>query len=236
MREYVAATAVSVVLGFGCLGSAGAATLELNLTGDNQFAVYVSSSDGVLGTLVGSGYHWETTYSFSYPLEGPGPQYIHVIAVNWTSDNGLWRSPGTLNGTGNNPDGFIGSFSISGSGYKFANGSTTLWTGTTDWRASPAGSTPYSTIPAWTGATGTPQSYGLNGVGPWGTRPSIASGAEWIWSNSDNGNYAEFSTTIFDPIAVPEASTWGMLLIGFAALGFTAIRQSRKGPPATIVG
>ena len=223
MRRYVTAAAVSAVFGFGCAASAGAATLQLNLTADNQFAVYVSSSDSVVGTFVGSGNQWGTTYSFSDPLSGPAPQYIHVIAVNWTSNNGLWGSPGTLNGTGANPDGFIGSFSISGSGYKFADGSTTLSTDTTDWRASPAGSSPYSTIPGWTGATGTPQSYGLNGAGPWGTRPSISSGAEWIWSNPDNGNYSEFSTTISS--SVPEASTWAMLLSGFAALGFVGYRK-----------
>src|SRR5271166_2740773 len=125
MKRCVSVAAVSAVLGLVYAASAGATTLDLNLTVDNQFAVYLSSSDSVLGTFVGSGNAWQTTYSFSDPL-GPGRQYIHVVATNWTTDNGLWSSPGTPNGTGGNPDGFIGTFSISGNGYTFANGSTTI--------------------------------------------------------------------------------------------------------------
>jgi len=233
MKMYVAAAAVAVAFGLEFVTPAGAATLTMNLTVDNQFTVYVSSSDATLGTFVGSGNAWQTTYSFSDPLSGP-VEYIHVIGVNWTSNNGLWLSPGTLNGTGDNPDGFIGTFGISGSGYEFANGSTTLSTNTTDWRGSPAGTPPYATIPTtWTGATGTPQSYGLNGVGPWGGVSSVSSSAEWIWSNPDNGNFAEFSTTIS---SVPEASTWAMLLSGFAALGFAAFHLAGKRRPASIAG
>src|SRR5271165_6685189 len=137
MKRCVSVAAVSAVLGLAYAAPSGAATLDLNLTVDNQFAVYLSSSDSVLGTFVGSGDAWQTTYSFSDPL-GAGRQYIHVIATNWTTDNGLWGSPGTPNGTGGNPDGFIGTFSISGQGYTFANGLTTLSTDTTDWRADPA--------------------------------------------------------------------------------------------------
>ena len=188
MKRSVSVAAVSAVLGLMCAASAGAATLDMSLTVDNQFAVYLSSSDSALGSLVGVGNAWQTTYAFSDPL-GPGRQYIHVIATNWTTDNGLWGSPGTPNGTGGNPDGFIGTFSISGNGYKFANGLTTLSTDTTDWRAdpaTPAGAPPWAptAVPAWTAPIDAPQSYGVNGVGPWGSRGSISSGAEWIWSSS----------------------------------------------------
>ena len=234
MKRCVSVAAVSAVLGLVYAASAGATTLDLNLTVDNQFAVYLSSSDSVLGTFVGSGNAWQTTYSFSDPL-GAGRQYIHVIATNWTTDNGLWGSPGTPNGTGGNPDGFIGTFSILGNGYKFANGLTTLSTDTTDWRADPA--TPAdpppwapTAVPAWTAPTDAPQSYGVNGVGPWGGRGSISSGAEWIWSSPDNLNYAEFSTTISS--SVPESSTWAMLLCGFAGLGFAGYRARKAVPIA----
>ena len=221
----------------GFVTSSSAATLNLNLTADNQFAVYLSTSDAAEGTKIGSGAVWATTSSFSDTLSGSGPFYIHVIAVNATSDNGLWSSPGSLNGQGDNPAGFIGSFSISGSGYTFANGSTTLSTDTTDWRASEAGdatTTPaYATIPGWTGATGAPQSYGDNGAGPWGTVSSVSGSAKWIWSNPDNGDYAEFSTTI---TGAPESSTWVMLLSGSAALGFVAYRRPGTKRPMSIVG
>ena len=231
MKRSVAAAAFAALWGAGCVGPARAATLALNLTADNQFAVYVSTSDDALGTLVGSGNDWRTTYAFSCSLAA-GPYFIHVIAANWTPQNGSSGSPATEDGTGDNPDGFIGAFSIAGGA--FANGSTTLSTDTTNWKASEAGARPYATIPAtWTGATGAPQSYGLNGVGPWGGRPDIASGAQWIWSNPDNGQYAEFSTAF---TAAPEASTWAMMACGFAALGFAAFRRPRKPQPASIVG
>ena len=32
--------------------------------------------------------------------------------------------------------------------------------------------------------------------------------------------------------SVPEASTWAMMLIGFAGLGFAAVRRARKTAPA----
>ena len=228
MKRFLAAAAIAA-LGAGCAAPAGADTLTMNLTADNQFAVYVSTSDSALGAFVGSGNDWGTTYAFSDTLSR-GAYYIHVIAANWTPQNNLWGSPATLDGTGDNPDGFIGSFAIARGA--FANGAKTLSTDTTHWKASEAGAYPYATIPtAWTGATGAPQSYGLNGVGPWGGRPNVAANAEWIWSVPDNGQYAEFSTTF---TAAPEPSTWAMALAGFAALGFAAFRQARR-PPMSIV-
>ena len=58
MKRCVSVAAVSAVLGLVCAASAGATTLDLNLTVDNQFTVYLSSSDSVLGTFVGSGNAW----------------------------------------------------------------------------------------------------------------------------------------------------------------------------------
>lgn len=42
-----------------------------------------------------------------------------------------------------------------------------------------------------------------------------------------------FSVPVLTPAAVPESSTWAMLLIGFAGLGFAAFRRSRKSDIAS---
>jgi MSHA biogenesis protein MshQ len=110
--------------------SASASTLNLNLTADNAFTVYLSTNDAVLGTQIGLGKDWPTTYSFSTTLTPGSNYYIHVIGTNWTSANGFPFGPP---GDPSNPDAFIGSFNISGGGFKFANGLTSLSTDTTHW-------------------------------------------------------------------------------------------------------
>ena len=55
-------------------------------------------------------------------------------------------------------------------------------------------------------------------------------------SNNPNGAYnpGELVTSISDP-AVPEASTWGMALLGFASLAFAASRSGRRSA-STLAG
>lgn len=202
----------------GLIGThAQAAVVTGNLTADNQFQVYISTNDSVLGTLITSGNDWRTTYSFTSPSLTASTYYLHIVGYN---DGG----PGNM--AGGNPDAFIGQFALTGD-YRFANGSTTLLTNTTDWRASDA---PYSGLPpaGWVAPTGTPIDFGSN-AGPniWsnnsGQRPGIASNALWIWSSPDATGETYISTTI---TAVPEASTWAMMILGFLAVGFMAYRRT----------
>ena len=250
IKNGISVAALGAVLGLGFAAAAGAQTIQTTLTGtltaDNQFSVYLSSSANTLGTLVASGGEWQTTFTFTTPLTAR-VEYLQVIATNWTTDNGLWSTAGTRNGSGSNPDGFIGAFSINigGTSYKFANNTTSLLTDTTDWQADPAPipqttQWPITALPAWSAPTGTPQAYAYNGGGVWGpdlggAEPGIPSNAQWIWSNPDNLDYAEFSTTITDSPAAPEVSTWTMPVSGFGALGFAALRRSKRAP-ASILG
>ncbi len=231
MKAYFAAAAGAAALGLAC-GAAHAATLTMDATADNQFAIYVSSSDSVLGTLVLTGADWGTTYSASVNLTS-ATEFIHVIAINWTTNTG-WPQYGQGNalGNGTNPTAFIGTFNLVGGA--FANGSTTLSTGTTYWTgdgAYPLGTPPWTqtTLPVWSTPTDTPITYGSNGDGPWGLHGSIAADAQWIWSNSTtNYDYAEFSTQLTD--VVPEASTWTMLLSGFGALALASVWSAKRRP------
>jgi PEP-CTERM motif len=42
-----------------------------------------------------------------------------------------------------------------------------------------------------------------------------------------------YAVTVADPSNAPEASTWAMMLMGFAGLGFVALRK-RKTPIAAL--
>lgn len=201
--------------------SANASTLNLNLTADNEFKVYLSTDDSVLGTPIGVGNDWQTTYSFSQALGAASTYFIHIIGTNWTDVNGYPQFPRFGSG---NPNALIGSFNITGGGFVFGNGTSLISTDTTHWKAIAVGDNVN-----WTTPTGAPQSFGLNGSSPWGTRPGISSSAEFIWSNPDNRLYSDFSLQIS---AVPEASTWAMMILGFLGLGFLGYRKSSKASTA----
>ncbi|MBR0725072.1 PEPxxWA-CTERM sorting domain-containing protein [Bradyrhizobium manausense] len=209
--------AVAFALAFSGLGATAsqAATLTGNLTADNQFSVYISTNDSSIGTLLTQGNNWPTTYSFSTNLTS-GTYYLHVVGDNFF---------GPANMAGGNPDAFLGQFSLTGN-YVFSNGSQSLLTNTTNWRASDATGGAVN----WSAPSGTPISYGTNGGSNiWtnnnGGQPlsNISTSAQWIWSSPDLTGEMFLSTTIS---AVPEPSTWAMMIFGFLGVGFLAYRRS----------
>jgi hypothetical protein len=204
--QRIALAAVSA-MALVAAGSAQAATLTLNLTADNAFSAYLSDNDSTLGTLIGSGNDWTTTYSFTTSVTGAGAHFLHIVAVN-----------------GGGPEMFIGSFSLNDPSFHFANGGQSLDTDVADWRAIPI--TDPST---WVQPAAAPLTFGLNGVGPWGIRPGISSSAAFIWSNPENGFAADLSTTINGPAVsgVPEPSSWAVMLLGLFATG-ALLRASRR--------
>ncbi len=94
------------------------------------------------------------------------------------------------------PGAFLGEFTLSDTGYRFANGTQQLLTNTVDWTVREE---------SFGDAGQSPVSRGVNGASPWGTR-SVSSSAEWIWSSDLSGSCARyFSTPIMQ--AVPEPAT-----------------------------
>jgi hypothetical protein len=57
-------------------------------------------------------------------------------------------------------------------------------------------------------------------------------GTNAVFTGTSNGGFDAIggASIVFDvSLSTPEASTWAMMLVGFAALGFAGYRASRKG-------
>lgn len=195
----------TVITLLACLSAPSALlaqSLRGDLTVDNSFAAYLSTSVGTQGTQIVSGTNWKATYSFSGVSLTPGETYyLQVRGV----DVGVIA-------------GFLGDFSLDGD-FTFANGSTFLTTNTSDWFASTTG--------FGIGAQ-TPGMHGLNGATPWRTRPNIEANAEWIWTKDGCINCTRYFWTSITPVAqIPEPMT--ELLLGAGALGLVLIGRARRG-------
>lgn len=176
------------------------ALLGGDLTADNAFFAYVSTDDSVRGALVASGNSWPTTFTFSnFNLSAGQNYYLHVEAIDYGQ-----------------PNGFIGTFTLSNNQFHFENGLQALSTDTTNWAAS-AETTFNQTVAEqpWVAPTGSPVSFGFNGVGPWGQQ-SVDASAQWIWSSTYNGT-AFLSTEIIS--AVPLPSPLPLFTVGLLSLG-----------------
>lgn len=197
-----------VLLAAGTL-NAQAATLAGSYTADDSLKIYLSADltatiDELVTTKSSS---WGPTESFSGVALAPGQSvYLLVEAYNVSG-----------------PAMFVGNFDITGDGFTFANGTTSLLTNTLDWTVSETG---------FASATAQPVSLGANapGLQIWGQRPAIDADAEAIWAyyadwSAGRAGSAYFVTQI---TAVPEPSAGGMFIAGLAALGL-ALRRSRRG-------
>ncbi len=194
----------------GCSGAvAQAATLSGSFTADDYLQVYLSSdltaSAGELVWNKQSG--WGATESFSGVALAPGQSvYLLIDAQN------VYSGPAM----------FIGDFQITGSGFQFSNGTTSLSTDTTHWTVSES---------SFASASATPVSLGTNqSLQIWNPRPGISGTAEAIWpyyadwSQGYNG-HAYFVTQI---TAVPEPTEALMFALGLAGLSAVVRRQRRR--------
>jgi hypothetical protein len=220
-------SAAAMALGVALAGSQAqaAVVLQANTTTDNAFYAYISTNDAVLGTLIGSGNSWPTTFSFTTALTPGVTNYLQIEAINYGG-----------------PGAFIGDFSlVGGSGFQFANGGQELVTDTTDWAGgiNNGNSDPNQPQP-WVLPTFGVESYGANGVGPWGSVAGVGPTAQWIWPSDPlstdgcqplDGGYCtvDLSTAITPTSGVPEPATWAMMLIGFGLVGLQLKRRGVVG-------
>jgi hypothetical protein len=219
---------VLLLVGLCCLVGATtrtvwAATITGNMTVDNCFTAYISTSDvwgvgtwNVIASAPKDDYWaWLGNYALTPTVLTPGvKQYLNIEAVDWGGGAGL-----------------IGTFSLSDDDFHFANGSQTLITSIADWKVSASG---FDGVYAETVTVCNflPDAHG------WHVLESTD--AKWIWTNygGDIGNWVVgepyddttglqryFSTEIGPAPSVPEPASLLLALPGLA--GVDLIRRRK---------
>ena len=201
---------------------ASATTVSGSLTADNAFFAWVSPNNSTLGTLVASGNNWPTTFSFSGAALTPGvTNYLQIEVINYGLQGG-----------------FIGDFTLSDTGFHFANGTQSISTETADWSGIYNSSNSTVAVQPWVQPTGGTTSFGANGVSPWGTRPGISAGANWIWPNDANslpGGSACGNCTVDLSLAILPASSsvpepGSLLIFGSGVLALAGVLRRKLMP------
>jgi len=226
--KILAKVSVAGVVALGLLAGASPASAQTvlggNITADNAFYAYLSTSPTTLGTLIASGNNWLSTFSLPSTALAPGTTYyLNIEAINYGLEGGL-----------------IGDFTLSNTQGSFSNGGQELLTNTANWTGSynNANSNPALAQP-WVTPTGTVFSEGANGVSPWGNVTGVGATAQWIWATDglsapgglNQGGVCpnctvDFSTTI--TTAVPEPETYALMLAGLGLIGVVARRRKAK--------
>jgi hypothetical protein len=178
---------------------ASATLISGGLSVDNGYIAYLSTDNFNPGSMISSGNNWTTTYTFSGINLTAGQNYfLHIYAYD---QGGI--------------AGFLGQFNLTGAGHLFSNGQSTLMTNTIDWSVSTSGWNSYLAA----------NTLGVNGVGPWGTRPGISSSAEWIWSADANNHDFNYFSTAISAVAVEVPEPNSLFLMSLVIIGLVVARK-----------
>jgi hypothetical protein len=114
LRSFAVKTTFAAVTALAFAASASATTLTTKLAVDNGFTAYLSTSNSSTGTQFSVGHDWPTVVTGTVELGTAAKYYLQVAAYDDEGSAGL-----------------LGEFSLAGTGYHFADGSTTVLTGPT---------------------------------------------------------------------------------------------------------
>ncbi len=171
-----------------------AAQVTATVTADDSYSLYVSTSDSVLGTLIGNGSGWETAETLDFVVPMNQKLYLHVVGAN--GGEGL--------------AGVIAQLKLSS--YKFLETDSTLLVSDTKWVGNTTG---------YSDTLSAASDLGAYGVGPWNTTPGAStfdSSAHWIWAGAnprpaDDTAYLSTSFTI-----IPEPGMLSLFVCGLLSL------------------
>lgn len=162
-----------MAIALGAVANAQISTLTAKLHVDDEFEAYLSTSPTELGTqFVSGGIPWNDFHTGSISLTTPGTYWLHVRARDQ-------RLPAMI----------LGEFELTGLGVFKKNGTNRLITSIsnfTGWTGSGPGVTPATLFDR-----------GPNGTGPWGSLPSVAADARFIWGRDAQGELTGTSRPLF---------------------------------------
>jgi hypothetical protein len=204
LRSFAVKTTFAAVTALAFAASASATTLTTKLAVDNGFTAYLSTSDSSTGTQFSVGHDWPTVVTGTVELGTAAKYFLQVAAYDDGGSAGL-----------------LGEFSLAGTGYHFADGSTTVLTGSNLLSGNVIG---------FNGAYSALWNIGQNGVQPWNTVAGIDAAAQWVWSGAnDFENFTFLSLEILAdaPADVPEPASLGLMGLGLLALSRIRARKSQ---------
>ena len=161
---------------------------------DNQYEIYISTSENVLGTSFGIGDNWRKTFIDTFELIDGTDYFLHIKAIDAGGRSGM-----------------LGEFSLSDSAFEFFNGTQNLLTGDSALLVSTVFGSNYVVATDY-GAYGS-RPWNTRGTSPWNTNIGSVlpvETARWVWSDDNsNDNLVYFRAQIF-ATDVSEPGTLGL--------------------------
>jgi hypothetical protein len=209
VRRFAAKTTFALAATLAFASAASATTLSTKLAVDNGFTAYLSTSNSSIGTQFAAGHDWTTVATNTVEL-GSAQQYFLQIAAYDDADLA----------------GLLGEFSLTGTGYHFADGSTKVLSGSTLLTGNNDG---------FTGNYTALTTIDLHNTAQWNAVSGIDPNARWVWArwyDFDNTSFVSLEIVADVPVAapsdVPEPASLGLVGLGLLALSRVRARSKQK--------